>query len=146
MKLVNRLTFLATLSCTVVFLMAAFGRAQEVHYNYAPGTNFSAYKTYQWVDLQGPGGKVPDQLIEQSIQRAVDEQLAQKGLTRVENGGDLMVGYHVIIREEKTINLNGFGWGGGPWGGGWGYGGMSSGNSHWADFYHPRGYVADRCL
>ena len=126
MRLMNRLTFLAILFATVAFLLVAFGRSQEVHYNYARGTNFSAFKTYQWVDLRGPGGKVPDQLIEQAIQQAVDEQLAQKGLTRVEKGGDLMVGYHAIIREEKSVNVNGSGWGG-PWGGGWGLGGWNGG-------------------
>jgi hypothetical protein len=119
MKTTKYLTFLPILLLTVVF---AFG--QNVRYNYAPGTNFSAYKTYQWGELPGPGGKVPDQLIDQAIQRAVNEQLAQKGLNRVEKDGDLMVGYHAILREEKNINLNGYG--GGAWGGGWGYGGLSS--------------------
>jgi len=119
---VTKILFLPAL-----LLVTLFTYGQDVRYNYAPGTNFSAYKTYQWVDLDGPGGKVPDQLIDQAIQRAVDEQLAQKGLTRVEKGGDLLIGYHAIIHEEKGINLNGFGWGGSPWGGGWGPGGWSSG-------------------
>jgi len=100
---------------------------QEVHYNYDRSVNFSTYKTYQWVDLDGPGSKVPDQLIDRDVQRAVDEQLGQKGLTRVENGGDLMVSYHAILREEKSVNLNGFGMGSGPWGGGWGPGGWGNG-------------------
>src|SRR5271166_6326318 len=69
----------------------------------------------------------PDQLTDQSIKRAVDEQLAQKGLTRVDNGADLQVGYHAIVREEKGINLSAFGDGGGPWGWGGGWGGFSSG-------------------
>ncbi len=55
---------------------------------------------------------MPDQLIDQSIKRAVDEQLAQKGLTRVDKGGDLHVGYHAIVREEKSLNLSAFGNGG----------------------------------
>jgi len=100
--------------------------AQDVHYNYDRSANFGAYKTYQWVDLPGPGGAVPDQLIDQSIKRAVDEQLAQKGLTRVDNGADLHVGYHAIVREEKGINLSAFGDGGGPWGWGGGWGGFNS--------------------
>jgi hypothetical protein len=64
-----------------------------------------------------------DQLLEQDIKRAVDEQLAQKGLTKVDKGGDLLVGYQAHVREEKSINLWGSG-GGGMWGGGpyWGSG------------------------
>jgi hypothetical protein len=49
---------------------------------------------------------VADELIDQAIKRAVDEQLAQKGLTRVEKGADLYVGYHAGIHEEKSVNLH----------------------------------------
>lgn len=122
MRLTKWLTFISA----VLFMMGR-AYAQDVHYNYDRSTNFSAYKTYQWVDLPGPGGKVPDQLIDYDIKRAVDEQLAQKGLTRVDNDADLQVGYHAIIREEKGINLNAWGMGGGPWGGWGGFGGWDGG-------------------
>lgn len=120
-----RLTKCLTLLSALLFLLTcAFG--QNVHYNYDRGANFAAYKTYQWVDLPG-GGAVNDQLIDQAIKRAVDEQLAQKGLTRVDKGADLHVGYHAIVREGKGINLSAFGNGGGPWGWGGGWGGWNSG-------------------
>ncbi len=57
----------------LAILVSAYG--QEVHYNYDRGADFAKYKTYQWVDL---GRTVPDPLIDQSIKRAIDEQLAQK--------------------------------------------------------------------
>jgi len=118
MRLTKYLSCVATL-----FFLLSCAYAQDVHYNYAPGTNFSAYRTYQWADLRGA---VPDQLIDQSIRRAVDEQLAQKGLTRVEKDADLQVGYQAIIREEKAIDAYGTsGWGFGGWGP-WGMGGMNS--------------------
>ena len=66
------------------------------------------------------GGMSDDQLIDQDIVRAVDEQLAQKGLIKVDKNPDLLVAYSAALREEKGINLNAFGSGGGPWGGGWG--------------------------
>jgi hypothetical protein len=73
----------------------------------------------------GSGSSVSDdQLLDQDIKRAVDAQLAGKGLTKVEKGGDLLVGYQANVREEKSINLWGSG-GNGLWGGGWG-GGFSS--------------------
>jgi len=110
------------------FFMIACAYGQDIRYNYDHGANFAAFKTYQWVDLPGPGGAVPDQLIDQAIKRAVDEQLEQKGLTRVEKDGDLKVGYHAIIHEEKAIDLSAFGTGGGPWGGGGpGWGGFNTG-------------------
>jgi len=87
--------------------------AQDVHYNYDRGTNFSSYKTYQWVDI--PGGAVSDQLIDRDIKRAVDEQLAQKGLTRVEKNADPYIGYQAAVELEKSVDMwsTGFsGWGG----------------------------------
>jgi len=115
MKFTNRLTFLAA-----ILFMIAGAHGQDTHYNYDRSANFASYKTYQWVDI--PGGAVRDQLIDRDIKRAVDEQLAQKGLTRVEKNADLHVGYQVVINLEKSVNL----WGGsdnigpwGPWGGGW---------------------------
>jgi len=114
MRLAKHLTLLSAL---LFLLGCAFG--QDVHYNYDFSANFGSYKTYEWVDLPGIGGAVPDQLIDQAIKRAVDEQLSAKGLTRVDKDGDLKIGYHAIIREETGINLNAFGWVGGPRGG-WG--------------------------
>lgn len=60
--------------------------------------------------------------IDQDIRRAVDAQLAEKGLTKVDKGGNLLVGYQANVQEEKSIKLlgsGGYGWsGGGPWEGG----------------------------
>ena len=97
--------------------------AQDVHFDYDRGANFGDYKTYNWIDYMSvePG----DQLLDQDIKRAVDEQLAGKGLRRVESGGDLVVGYQKGISEEKQFNGTGTGgWGG--WGGPWGWGHMST--------------------
>ena len=122
MRLKNRLRFFAAL-----LFMIACAYAQDVRYNYDHGANFAAYKSYQWVERPGPGGAVPDQLIDQAIKRAVDEQLAQKGLTRVDKDGDLKIAYHAIIHEEKGVDLSAFGTGSGPWGGGGPWGGFNSG-------------------
>lgn len=109
------------LALSAVFFLITCAYAQDVHYNYDRGANFATYKTYQWVDI--PGGSVDDPLIDRDIKRAVDEQLAQKGFTRVEKDADLYVGYQAVITLEKGVNLFGSsdnigGWGG-PWGGGW---------------------------
>jgi len=111
MKVTMQVTFLAAF-----LLMATCAYGQDVHYNYDRSANFAAYKTYQWVDI--PGGSVPDQLVHQAIKRAVEEQLALKGLTKVENSADLYIGYQVVINLEKSVSLwgDGPGWLDGPWG------------------------------
>lgn len=82
--------------------------AQNVQFDYDRVANFSSYRSYQWVypNLLAPG----DQLLDQDIKRAVDEQLAGKGLRRVDTGGDLQISYQAAISKEKQFD--GFGWGG----------------------------------
>lgn len=113
-SLTKQVTFLAAF-----LLMAACAYGQDVHYNYDRSANFAAYRTYQWVDI--PGGAVTDQLIDQAIKRAAEEQLALKGLTKVENKADLYICYQVVINLEKSVSLwgtgGGPGWLDGPWGG-----------------------------
>jgi hypothetical protein len=89
--------------------LAAF--AQEVHFDYSRSANFSTFKTYRWVDYSPV--KLTDQLLDQDIKRAVDEQLAGKGLRRVDTAGDLLVGYQRSLSQEKQFD----GFGGRFWGG-----------------------------
>ena len=112
MRLQNQMTFLAAF-----FLMATWAYGQDVHYNYDRSANFATYKTYQWVEI--PGGAVPDRLIDQAIKQAADEQLAQKGLAKVEANADLYIGYQVVINLEKSVDLWSTGIGPGGWNG-WG--------------------------
>ena len=112
MRLQNQMTFLAAF-----LLMAACAYGQDVHYNYDRSANFATYKTYQWVEI--PGGAVPDRLIDRAIKQAADEQLAQKGLTKVEENPDLYIAYQVVINLEKSVDLWSTGTGPGGWGG-WG--------------------------
>ena len=110
---------------TALILFGGVAVAQDVQFDYDRSANFSAYKTYQWVDYRRID--VGDQLLDQDIKRAVDEQLAGKGLRRVESGGDLYVGYDAAISQEKqfdAIGMGGPGWWGG-WGG-WGDGRVTS--------------------
>jgi Domain of unknown function (DUF4136) len=63
----------------VTFFMSQGLRAQQVQYNFMPGTDFSKYHTYKWVEI--PGGIHPNQIIDQEIKQAVNNTLASKGLT-----------------------------------------------------------------
>jgi hypothetical protein len=100
--------------------------AQDVRTNYMPGTDFSKYHSYAWVDdvrgVPAVGGH-PDQILDAQVKQAIDSQMATKGLTKVADGGkpDLLLGYQLMIDREKQINGFGDSWGGwGGWGGPWG--------------------------
>src|SRR5215470_4452403 len=104
------------INLTAVLCLGVAAFAQEVQFDYDRSANFNAYETYQWVDYKAV--QVGDQLLDQDIKRAVDAQLAGKGLRRVESGGNLLVGYQTAISQEKEFDS--FGWGGPHFWGNWG--------------------------
>ncbi len=98
MKLISIMGFLC---------LGVLALAQDVRFDYDRSANFGAYKTYQWV---GDAERSTTQLMDQNIKRAVDTQLAGKGLQRVESGGDLQIAYQAAVDHEKQFD----GWGSGP--------------------------------
>jgi hypothetical protein len=123
------------------------GVAQKVRVDYDHGCNFSRYKTYRWVGFdkgQSPDVPFPNQLMQQRIVTLVQEALASKGLTHVQTGGDLVVGYELRATALPQFNTftdatgpgwgwDGWGWSGagccgwgGGWGGGWGISAFST--------------------
>jgi hypothetical protein len=102
----------------LVLLVCGFAAAQDIKTNFMPGTDFSKYKTYKWVDIEGT--EQPDPILQQQIKQAVDSQLASKGLTKTDaDTVDLNVGFQVSITQQRQWNA--YSMGGGPrWGGGMG--------------------------
>jgi hypothetical protein len=54
--------------------------AQDIRYNFLQGTDFSKYKTYKWVQI--PNVQYPNSILDDQIKRAIDAQLALKGLSK----------------------------------------------------------------
>ncbi len=80
--------------------------AQDVKFNFMPGTNFSKYHTYKWINI--PENVHPNQIVDQEIKQAVDTQLASKGLTKTDSDtADLYVGYQCSVDQERQ--WSGFG-------------------------------------
>ncbi|HEX3472660.1 MAG TPA: DUF4136 domain-containing protein [Silvibacterium sp.] len=126
----------------------AFG--QDVRYNFDKDADFSKFKTYEWVEIKG--ASKPDDLTDKQIKAAVDAQLGQKGLSKVEDKADLYVAYQTAIGSEKqftSFNSGGWGYGAGWYGGGWygGGGGITTGSTSTIyngqlviDMYNPQGH------
>jgi hypothetical protein len=106
-----------------IILLVWMGRsaaAQDVRYNYAKTEDFSKYKMYAWVDLKDTA-KLND-ITENEIKTAVDNDLASKGLTKVEpDKADLFLTMQAAIGHEQQFTTYSTGWGYGPgwYGGGW---------------------------
>jgi hypothetical protein len=110
------------LAAALTLLVAGTVAAQDVTYNALPDTDFSKFKTYRWVQIEGT--TAPDAIADKQIRNAIDAQLTAKGLTNTgSEKADLAVAYQVAIGQERqwnTYNMGG-GWGYGPrWGGGMG--------------------------
>ncbi|MBP1624237.1 MAG: hypothetical protein H6Q07_2257 [Acidobacteria bacterium] len=114
---------LSVLSILLLLLVAGNAMAQDVRYNYDPGTDFSKYKTYKWVENKD--GAHPDQIADGQIKQAIDSQLVLKGLTKsADEKADMYVSYQIAVNQEKQWNTMGMG---GP--GSWRWGGTGTATS-----------------
>jgi hypothetical protein len=109
---------------TALLLTPTLALAQKVTYDFDKTAGFTDFKTYGTKD----GTKVGQQLIDDRIVAAIDEQLASKGFKKVDANPDVWVIYHVAFDKEKDISTYSSGYAGGygpygyGWGGGWGTG------------------------
>jgi len=90
---------------TLVLLLIGAGAAlaQDVNINYVPGTDFSKYKTYKWVEIQG--AEKPDQIVDTQIKGAIDKVLGGKGFTKATGDtAGLFIGYQVAVNQERQWN------------------------------------------
>ena len=113
---VNRNAVRIVAVALLLFLAGRGAMAQHVVYNYMPGTDFSKYHTYKWVDI--PSNVHPNQIVAQEIRDAVNNALAAKGFTlATDDKADLNVGYQCSVDREREWSAWGMG-GGLRWGGG----------------------------
>ena len=100
---------------TMMLLGAGAMAAQNVTYNFMPGTDFTKFHTYKWVVIQG--ASYPNQILDTEIKDAINSQLQGKGLTLTESDkADLYVGYQTSVDQQRQWNAYGMG-------GGWRFGG-----------------------
>ena len=108
----------------LLLMSAGSALCQDVRYNFDKGTDFSKFKTYQWVLIKD--AQKPDDITDKQIKASIDDQLLTKGLSKTDgDNADLLIGYQAAISTEKQFtSFNsgmGPGWGYGPgwYGGGW---------------------------
>jgi len=120
----GRILFSVALVVALLLITAGTLAAQDVRYNFMPGTDFSKYHTYKWVSIEG--GAHPNQIMDAEIKQSVDSQLASKGMTKTDSDkADLYVGYQIAVDQQKQWNA---------WGTGRGFGGgMGSATSSTID-------------
>jgi hypothetical protein len=78
-------------------LVAGAAFAIEVKTDYSHSADFGRYHTYSWIKIKA------DPLWEDRIMRAVDSELASKGWTKVDAGGDAGVAAFSSTKELPTL-------------------------------------------
>jgi len=107
----SRKLFSLGLLAVLLLFTAGTLAAQQVTYNFMPGTDFSKYHTYKWVEI--PSNIHPNQIVDQEIRQAINNVLASKGFTPATGDkADLYVGYQCAVDQERQWNawgMRGFG-------------------------------------
>lgn len=121
-------TFRKTVVCSLFLVaMVASAFAQQVKTDFDHQANFSQYKTYSWQEI-----KPANSLWDSRIKNAVDAQLAAKGWTQVDSGGDVAIVAIATTHTQKTLQTFYDGMGGG-----WrwrGFGGMGEATTTEQDY------------
>jgi len=78
---------------------AASVKAQKVKVGAAPGVDVSRYKTYAWAKPNPPGNP----FVQQTIIQSVEQALAAKGLTRVEENPEITVAFYAATDASIQI-------------------------------------------
>lgn len=86
--------------------------AQKVATNYDTKVDFTKYKTYKWVPIEGV--TYPNQLMDAQIKQAIDSTLTTKGMVR-QDSGEVSVYLAYQLSVSQSTQYNSFGTGGG-WG------------------------------
>jgi hypothetical protein len=82
-----------------LFVLAAPVAAQKTRINYDKTADFTKFKTYSWTR----GVPANNPAINQLIVDSVEQNLAAKGLTKTDSGGDLLVSIAVGIEYDMTM-------------------------------------------
>jgi len=108
-----KMTRLATIALAITAIACS---TLQVTTDYAPGTDFSKYKTF----TLKPGAAAKNPIAAERFAQSLGNALTARGLRQVPDGGDLNVFAHFSLGKDTQLNTYGYG----GWGGGWRYGGM----------------------
>ena len=83
----------------ILFVFTTPVVAQKIKIDYDKSADFSKFKTFSWTR----GAPPTNPLINQIIIDGVEQSLASKGLTKVNDGGDLLISVAVAIQYDIQV-------------------------------------------
>ncbi len=114
-----------TLGAAALALVVCACSGIQVNTDYNPEVDFSRYQTFEWAERAGSGDDalIDNELVDRRFRRAVESELASRGMERVRSGQPhLVVGYQLVLDNRvsyQTVNTY--------YGSGWGYRGVYGG-------------------
>ena len=113
----------AVVAAVLLALASAPAMAQKVYVDYDTTADFSAFKTFAWVDTDTTSLKADYPEVDGMIKNNISYYLVKAGLKEDTADPDLKVTYHTSTTTQTQTMLAAFGYGygtGWTWGGYWG--------------------------
>ena len=101
--------------------------------------DFSNYRTYEYYGWQENSDKILNQFDKERLEASFGDELAKRGMTYVESGGDAVVSLFIVVDQKTSTTAYTSHYGGGPYG--YGYGGWGWGMGHSTTTYNEYDYL-----
>ena len=105
----NAIKAICVLIC--IGLIAGCASIYGIKYDYDPQTDFSKYKTYDWMAV--PVKANMNEFVVERVKNAVDAELGAKGLKRDSQHPDFLIAEHLM--KKDTVEINEWGYDYGPY-------------------------------
>ena len=99
----------------------------DIKYDYDMDSNFSAFRTYSWINKpvalatgSATTAMQNNTLLDKRIRSAVDTQMSSEGFTMTEDNPDILLVYHTGMKDKVDVTDWGYTYAGSYWGGGLG--------------------------
>ena len=99
-----------TIFCLLVCIgfMAGCSSIYGVKYDYNKQTDFSMYKSYDWMPVPDKAGM--NDLVVDRVKKAVDSELSAKGLKQTSQNPDFLIAEHLGRKDKVEVDSWGYGY------------------------------------
>ncbi len=127
---------------TVLFVLTLImTNAQKVTGDYEKSTDFSKYKTYQFIGWQDDSDQVMNDFDKKRLRDAIIEEMGSRQFELVESGADLGVSLFVVVNKKTSTTAYTNYYGGAGYGHGRRYGGRGWSSGYATTSYSERDYL-----
>ena len=130
-----------TLLTVLLVLTLSITNAQKVTGDYEKSTDFSIYKTYQFIGWQDNSDQVMNDFDKRRLRDAIIEEMRVRQFELVESGADMAISLFVVIDKKTSTTAYTSYYGGAGYGYGRRYGGRGWSSGYATTSYSERDYL-----